>query len=249
YSQYGETEVSAASFVASEYGLKDAAGLENLTDLLRPASFGLQRQQLLPGASSSVLPGVPSTSSSTNVASQSGTEHLVRRTIDWKSFGFLYRLVKLGMDANDPQWQALWDRFSANEGLKTPARPRKQKLETLQKFVEQSLVYAVRKDWAKELLYKKPGDPDPVIELSDDDESGAESKKGPAVAIRRKDRHKKHRRHHHRSRSSSHSRRRSKSSSRPSVSHSGDVPPVNGGASPPPFPGFIPPTAPVPPGH
>ncbi|KAF4693114.1 hypothetical protein FOZ60_011898 [Perkinsus olseni] len=247
--QYGETEVSAASFVASEYGVKDAAGLENLTDLLRPASFGLQRQQLLPGASSSVLPGVPSTSSSTNVASQSGTEHLVRRTIDWKSFGFLYRLVKLGMDANDPQWQALWDRFSANEGLKTPARPRKQKLETLQKFVEQSLVYAVRKDWAKELLYKKPGDPDPVIEPSDDDESGAESKKGPAVAIRRKDRHKKHRRHHHRSRSSSHSRRRSKSSSRPSVSHSGDVPPVNGGASPPPFPGFIPPTAPVPPGH
>ncbi len=56
--------------------------------------------------------------------------NLVRRTVDWASRRFLYKIVREGFKAGDEGWKGLWTKFCKEEMVPgDKMNPKKMKLE------------------------------------------------------------------------------------------------------------------------
>lgn len=107
---------------------------------------------------------------------------LVRRKIDWKNSQALLRLVRRGLRAGDKEWAQTWQDYCKNARIAAESvqgdGPPKDRLE---EFVEQNLATLMKKDWARDLMYKAEGQSDelpPEVE----GHTGAESKELEAGA-------------------------------------------------------------------
>jgi len=80
-----------------------------------------------------------------------------RRSIDWSDLQFLERCVRRGLPV-DEDWKTTWTKYCEQKKIPADfsAAPPK---DTLREFVEQNLWQLVKKDWAKDLMYKVDGQP------------------------------------------------------------------------------------------
>lgn len=98
------------------------------------------------------------------VASTGGTgtsTKLVRRKIDWKNSQALLRLVRRGLRAADKEWAQAWQDYCKENRIAADCvhgeGPPKERLE---EFVEQNLPTLMKKEWARDLMYKAEGQGD-----------------------------------------------------------------------------------------
>lgn len=114
--------------------------------------------------------------SSTMGATPGGATKMVRRRIDWKNSQALLRLVRRGFRAGDKEWAQIWQDYCktvriAADSVQGTGPPK----EHLEEFVEKNLPTLVKKEWAKDLMYKAEGQGDELPPESDVETGGAES--------------------------------------------------------------------------
>lgn len=107
---------------------------------------------------------------------------LVRRRIDWGNGRALLRLIRRGISAGDEEWnhswyQFCWQRRVAAE-LEPGAATNAPSKDLLAEFVEKSLPALMKKEWARDLMYKVEGQGDDLPPESEDDVSGGRTGSG-----------------------------------------------------------------------
>mmetsp|Transcript_81764 Transcript_81764/g.226484 ORF Transcript_81764/g.226484 Transcript_81764/m.226484 type:complete len:792 (+) Transcript_81764:154-2529(+) len=111
---------------------------------------------------------------------------LVQRRIDWSNARALQRLVRRGLLAGDEEWRQAWHQFCKQRrvpadlvGLTQGGPPR----EVLAEFTERHLQMLLKRDWAKDLMYKMDQADDRHEEIAPAPESDREDASGAGAAL------------------------------------------------------------------
>jgi hypothetical protein len=83
-------------------------------------------------------------------------DKLVRRKIDWNNVAFLLRLVRRGCARGEDDWRAAW-KSHCEEHDATPDFSRPLSKDVIVSFVEQNMLPLVKKEWAKDLMFRSEG--------------------------------------------------------------------------------------------
>ena len=135
-------------WLSKEYGVPVAT-------LRRGAKAALQVSAAFPGSSAENKSQTAWATSrgAVNLSSTAASAPaLAKKTLDLADPIFLYKLIVHGIKL-DEYWKGLWSSFVVADRLPDPHPKNQKEVGSLKRFVELNISYALRKDWAKGLLY------------------------------------------------------------------------------------------------
>lgn len=108
---------------------------------------------------------------------------LVRRRIDWSNDRAMRQIVHRGLSAGDAEWTNNWADFCAQRGISADlaaAQGSGPPKDAVAEFLEQNLTVLLKRDWAKDLMFKAEGQNDELP--GEDGGAGASVRKAAAAA-------------------------------------------------------------------
>lgn len=82
---------------------------------------------------------------------------MVQQKIDWSSAPSLLRLVRRGLRAGDDEWRQGWQQFCKQKRLPIELAQGSHSKDAMAEFLERNLSKLLKKDWARDLMYKVEG--------------------------------------------------------------------------------------------
>lgn len=115
-----------------------------------------------------------------------GSRRLVQRKPDWGNTRLLQRMILRGLKAGDEEWSQTWHRFCKQKRVLADFSLGGPPKEALIQFVGNNLSTLLKKEWAKDLMYKHEGDSDDLPPESEVEPNGAVRAAREKAAIARK---------------------------------------------------------------